>query len=664
RSVVDPPADAVIAPLPFGKVVQRDLDTFTKLLAADATLRSVVALVDVWLADRIGEALTALGLELVTIDDDGADAALDGLAARDRPVAVYLAPGADLDGPALADGLRARGIPGFSGRGVDDVDAGWLGALESRATQRLARRVALAATALASGQAVETVPAVGGAPRLTLHRGTLDALELALPWRQRLDARLIGEPPQDDATISLTAARERAVDANLDLRARRLATAASEDDLRQAIAALRPQFGVGLTARTIDEDSAIAGFGAQPERLVSAVGEASWLLFSESARSEVEVEERLLLARQLELEEIRLDLAFEATTALLDVARARALEDIERDNLELTFADLDAARSRREVGAGGRADVARLEARAARDRRALVEAFGERREREIDFNTLLDLPLADAVRAAPELDRAALPLAEVIADPRRLERAIVIVLSQAIDRAPETAAANALIEAADREVLAARRSLYLPDIVGTASYQIRWIEEGAGTEAPELGGPPDAGGFPEQPDETWSLGVGLDLPILTGGARRAEIARAELELDAATVRRREATQRVEARVRRAAVRLEAAYEAADQARRAADAAATAFEVVRDGYRRGAETLTTLLDAQADLVSSRRRAATARTDARGRWAELERAAGTDIQGDALNALETAVQTDSIPSALTLSPEPFAAQEDRL
>ena len=579
---------------------------------------------------------------------------------RGHAVALYVPPGSAVDGAETARHLQKTGLLGFSGRGRTDVEQGLAAGPAVDREQRLARQIALKVLARSRGLN-ETNKSLGsGAPestedsarpreRLALNLETLHALGLDLPWRLRLEADLIGAAPESDETLTVAEARREALAHNLPRRAADLRTAAGEEQVKAALAALRPRAAVRADVGWIDRDSAVASFGARPERLVTGGLELGWTLFSEPARATVDVAERLQAARRLGLQELELDIALQASLGLLELSRARAFEAIERQTLESTFAELDAALSRRRAGAGGRADVARLEARAARDRQALVTAHGAQRRQALALNQLLGRPLNQDLAVLADSENASLPLETFVARRSRLARLERELLVRARRNAPEVAAAELVKEARERELLAARRAFYLPSVDTFAALTTRLATSGDGEAPPSL--PFPGVDFPETPDTSWSLGLTASLPIFTGGARQARRAEADLELKAAQVSADDAARRVEERVRGALVDLDTAYEAARQARAAVSAALIAFDTVSAAYAEGAATLTALLDAQATLRSARLGQAAARLGALARWALLQRAVGTFWEPRDITALQQSLLTSKRPDPTT-------------
>ncbi|MEM9292267.1 MAG: TolC family protein [Acidobacteriota bacterium] len=581
---------------------------------------------------------------------------------------IYLAPGLPGAAEDWAEALSKRGLPGVSGRGPEDVEAGVLVGPRRDRLRPLARMTALALREqLSSPTAAVRIWAVPAAPDLDLriHRGTAERLEIPLPWDLRLDAELVGHAAGGGANLDLGRALREAVDANLGLAARRVQLAADATELQRAAAARRPQLSFNLQGTQIDQDSARSSFGNQPERRLLATGEASWVLFSEPLTAAVEIEERLQLARQLEVEQLRLDIALEAGRSYWELLRATARQRVERSNLSLSVATLDNARWRLQAGAADTADVARLEARVAQDRQRLVQAEGQRRAVALRLNELLHRPLeqelipetadlgpADTETASAEPTEtqwSAIPRDELVSDLRRFSTLRQQLVERSRAQSPGVAASEALRRAAERRQESARRAFYLPTVDLSAGWTVDVAEGGAGDEVPMLDlGLGGANPFPPATDDRWTLSLTATLPLTTGGRRQAERARADLEVEAAEVLQEQAEERARLRALLALSDFETASVARRQAEQAALAAERALTVVSAAYEQGTETLTTLLDAQNGARSARLESTDATYALHQRWLEVERTLGgfslldpqaSDFLTRTLSSLET-------------------------
>jgi outer membrane protein TolC len=157
---------------------------------------------------------------------------------------------------------------------------------------------------------------------------------------------------------------------------------------------------------------------------------------------------------------------------------------------------------------------------------------------------------------------------------------------EAMNNAPELRQLDASIAAAERSLLQARRSFFVPEVGAEARLDRRLHEGGAGADEPR--------GFDEW---DWQVGVQATLPLFSGGARSAARARAQADLLELRERRRAAVLRIDQRVRSTMHRAGASLAAIDLARQAAEAARESMDLVSDAYARGVVSIIELLDAQ-------------------------------------------------------------------
>ena len=80
-----------------------------------------------------------------------------------------------------------------------------------------------------------------------------------------------------------------AIDKNLDIAAQNKAVAASAENIALARSALLPQVSVSALGLLIDEDRAVASFGSQPQRTLTASADFSQLIYSDRAFTDFSV---------------------------------------------------------------------------------------------------------------------------------------------------------------------------------------------------------------------------------------------------------------------------------------------------------------------------------------------------------------------------------------
>ena len=542
--------------------------------------------------------------------------ALDALDGEDFD-AVYLVPLfrlSNADFQRLVDALIERRLPSFSWLGEPEVRQGiMLGLKPASFFQRLARRVALNIQRIALGEDAGSL-AVTFPPRerLTINMATVRAIGVYPPWKAITEAELIDEVRTEAArTVSLVSAAREAVETNLDLAAERRAVAAGAREVRIASSTLLPQVEVSTLATVIDEDRAQASFGSQSQRALTGSATLSQLIFSEPAWANVSIQRSLQRSRELQRELLRLDIVVEATTAYLNVLRAKTFERIQRNNLRVTRSNLELAQVRQSVGAAGPGEVYRWENQIANNRRAVIDASASRNQAEIALNRLLHRPLEepflteDADLGDPQLEPEEKSLVSYMQNPWSFKVLRSFMVSEALRSAPELRAIDALLEAQRRELSSAERSFWSPTLALQAGVSDVLARGGAGSE-PGFGLPPGSGLdglFPAIDDVSWSVGLDVSLPILSGGSRFALRGRAAEDVARLRIEREAAAERVEQRLRSAMHAMGASLASIDLSHEAAEAARRNFDVVADAYTQGAVNIIELLDAQnAALVA--------------------------------------------------------------
>ena len=381
---------------------------FQRLTAFD----HVDVIVDAWTlrhvphaAERVTERAAAAGFtaRLFTLADEIPRSG-------DAPRAVFL----DATGPAPTDTVRAltqrmadRSIPVFAYDPAHVTHHGALAAPE-RIVRLRARRAALAIESIWTDAPPPADPtAHDDAPsrRLVINAAVAEAQSIALSWDWQVDARIVNEPPSDGEVLSLARAMQQSIAANLTLRAERQQTEAAANQVDIARADLLPQIDASATGRLVNEDLASSSLGAQPQELLTSAVSLRQVLFSEPLFAKLSVERRMQAMREFERQRVRLDAAQQAADAYVRVLQAEASVKIQRENVRVVRANLDAAQTRRQTGAADPREVSRLETQRARAEQGLLRAMGGLQKAKVQFNRVLNRPL-DAAVVLDQIGRA------------------------------------------------------------------------------------------------------------------------------------------------------------------------------------------------------------------------------------------------------------------
>lgn len=591
----------------------RDIVPFQSLaiLANAALIEAIPELVD-----RTAMGLAGSGIDFHYIAV-GRSAAAALAAIPEAVEAVYVWPLFHLtpeEHLALVTGLNARRLPTFSALGGEDVQRGMLASAGSdEFFPKLARRIALNVQRILLGEPPSSIPVdFSIRDQLVINMATARAIGVSPRWDVLIEAELVDAAPSGPLrTLSLGEVIREAIAVNLDLVARRRGLAAGAEDVTRARAAFLPRLDVSATAAVIDDDRAAASFGSRPERSLVAGLTLSQLIYSDDAVANLEIQGYLQEIRESELEELRIDIALEAARSYLDLLRAQALLQVQRNNLALTRENLDLARTRRSVGAANPAEVYRWESEIAGDRKSLVEAVANRAVAEVAVNRLLNRDLEEPFATEEiDLDDPSLIIGQdrftgYIETPASFELLREFAVQEGVARAPELARLRAAISVQERTLLAARRAYWAPTLGLELAYDERLAEAGAGSSPGAF-----AIGFPQQDESTWSLGVNASLPLFRGGERAAVRTQATLELERLRLEFESAIAKVAQRIRSAMLVARASYAGIDLARESAAAARQNLELVADAYARGALSIIDLLDAQNAALNADLNAANA------------------------------------------------------
>lgn len=574
------------------------------VLIDELTLRSIPRLPEAK-ARQLEEQL-GIRISLISVTDS-ADNSIDAL--PEDADAVYVTPLLRFDDremTRLADLLIDRRVPSFSLLGRDELEYGLLMATGGREEDRVryTRRMALNLQRILLGQNPSEIE-VGfrESSRLTINMQTARAIGFAPSYALLTDAeRLYDDELESGEALSLSMAMAEAIEANLDLRIAEIDPLISREGVSLAQSALLPQLGIAVQARRIDADRANPIFQAERSRDAQLTG--AQILYSDDDRAQYRLAQYIAAASDFEYQIAVLDTLQSAARSYLNVLRARALESVQRSNLEVTRANLELAIVRESVGFSGRSDVLRWQSQLSTDLQNLIAAEADRRAALTDVNRILHRPQNQNFTAPGD------DVAESIAifqDERFqvfIDNAVVwetfqaFSVDKALDTAPELSQLDELIAAQERLVVSSQRRYYVPELALIGDTGSVLSRSGAGS---------DVGAFGLD-DESWSLSLRASLPVFSGGALRARLNADRYELQQLRNRRLALSEAIEARTRLALHRASGTYPAIEPALDAARSAGENLLLVTDAYSQGVVSVTDLIDAQNAALAADLRAA--------------------------------------------------------
>ena len=286
-------------------------------------------------------------------------------------------------------------------------------------------------------------------------------------------------------------------------------------------------------------------------------------------------------------------LLLDVTGAYYDAALADRLLVIAQATLEQADTTLSQTRLARQVGNLSEFDL--LRARVTRDnqRPVVIQRRADRDLAHYRLKQLLDFPLDQPLALTTELGDTTL-----VQSPRLAEVVENLGDTTSSRRAP-VRQANEAVEA-QRGLLRVARGQRLPQVALTSQYA-------------QLAYPGKVSPFGADFVSDWTVSLGLQLPIFTGGRIGGDVAVARANLSQAQLRLQQARELAEVDARNAAIQLEAAQAGWQASAGTVEQATKAYQIAELRYREGISTQTELLDSRIQLQQAQAARARAARD---------------------------------------------------
>lgn len=503
----------------------------------------------------------------------------------------------------LTAGINTRKLPSFSLLGRLHVELGVLaGNMPNTDFQRLIRRIALHAQDILLGREAGELPvAFPVGEELTINMATARAIGYAPSFELMMDADLINE---EDSTnlrkFTFEKAIKNALATNLDLAAKEREVASGAAEIPLARSDLLPQLELDVQGVQIDKDRAAASQGSAAETILDGSVTLRQLIWAERPHANLTIQKHLQAGREKELEQLRLDITLDTAVAYVNVLKAKALERLQKNNLDVTRSNLKLAEVRARIGYSGLSDVYRWQSERATDRQAVVEARNNRAIAEIGLNQLLHRPLEAPMQVQ---DLTSQDSVFITSDPRMMRyidnpadfaKLRNFLVLRGFELSPDLKRVTEAIKAQRRLYRSAVNRYRSPTVALTGKAREIFNKSGAGSDNSALGrlsseGPPD--------DTEWTVGLSLSFPLYEGGSKSAEVDQTREALKQLKLEQKALQEKIEQNIRSALRQAFVSRTSIQLSRVAAQAAQRNLDIITDAYSRGAASVIDLLDAQ-------------------------------------------------------------------
>ena len=312
-----------------------------------------------------------------------------------------------------------------------------------------------------------------------------------------------------------------------------------------------------------------------------------------------------------------LDTISNTASAYLNLLQTLASEKVRQSNAKVTEANLELAQSQFKLGSTNRSAVLRWQSQLATDRQDLYQATASREQAETSLKQQLNIPQPDPISVTDEGIKQLLTLLaeprfnRFFANPKLFQTFAEFETQRAIENAPELQQLDYAIDANERQLSAAKRSFYLPDVDLNASLGQNLNRSGINSNLNNLN------------DEGWSVTLQATLPLFTSGERRSNVSSARHTLTQNSYQKQNTQQQIEVRIASALQSAGGSYPAM---RLSADAATSAKEnlsLVTETYSQGTISIAELIDAQNNALQAQLNAVNSQYRFMLDWIEIQR-----------------------------------------
>lgn len=527
----------------------------------------------------------------------------------------------------LSQLLVERKLPSMSFAVSEYLESGMFATTQPpQAEGHIARQVAINVQEILLGDEPGKLPvAFSGRSKLSINMATAKEINILPNIEYMTGTRLINnERSNITRKLSLFQVVGEALDKNLDLAVAERKVAAGKYRVKESRSPLLPQISVSLEGRAIDDDRAQYSGGTAPERALTGSVTASQLLYSEQTWANYAVEQHTQKGREFLRDSVRLDIIYQVATAYLDVLRNRTIEQVQRDNMQLTQANLERAQIRLSTGVAGPDELYRWQTQFAGDRQAVLKAESGTLNAMQLLNRLINRPQTEEF-ATVETDMKD-PLFiggnegfyNLFHDLSNFQKFQKFAIVEAQKVSPELKAISAEIAAQERLLVGARRDFWAPTVSMEARFN-ELLNEGGEGQRDRLANDLD--------DTEWQVGVVVSFPLYEGGRKNAAVSRNQEELMRLKTLRRTREEQITQQILVALNSTRASYPSINISRDAVDAARNNLQLVSDSYIEGIKSIIDLVDAQNQALQAELDSANAVYDFLTDLMGLERSMGT-------------------------------------
>ncbi|MGL5204025.1 TolC family protein [Cetobacterium sp.] len=406
----------------------------------------------------------------------------------------------------------------------------------------------------------------------------------------------LNESRLQNPKLSLKTAVDRALNENLDLLRTKQNVFTSYYSSKVANSKRLPQLTANMNYNALDDRSPTFMQGAATNSVTSYL-QLSQVIFSDQINASVFIEKLALDSSRKAYEQEKLNTIYYVASTYVNILQLNAQLKIQMSNYSLLRETLDVAKINYDVGAGGLQDVYRLESDVASALSNISNVKGELRSQEIYLNDLLNYS-QDNRYSYENIDDIApyFLLSNNLGKnftfgsekSKKIENFLVretLSNSNALQQLDNT------IKGKEREYTSNSRERYIPTVKAFGNYNKNNIVTPWGKNSNR-----------NFPDEYWEAGVGVSLPIISGGEIHYNAEKIKSELKSLEYNKLSLTNNLTKEVLQIYTELLTNYVQSYTTQISSDVAKKNLDIVKNLYAEGSISITDFLSAQNNALS--------------------------------------------------------------
>ena len=546
-------------------------------------------------------------LELVPIDANP-QTTLDAISTDADAVYIMspLTQYTEAESKALMSGIIEKKLPSFSLLGNQMLNYGGYAAYSSRENlQKIQRRIALDVSKIAAGQDAKDFPIVieTYTHQLLINMETVNKIAVYPPWNLLAEATLININKIDtDRKISLQSVIVEGLENNIEYGIAKKETQIAGKEVSIAKSNYLPQLDVSSTGLLLDQNSVAGSFGAKGTFNWTAAASLSQLVLSEPALANIAIQKILLESQQKAEHQSRLDVILDVAVSYFNYRQVLAFTVLQNQNVNAKSENLNIAINKEKVGYSGASDVYRWQTELALAKVDYNATTAQLKSAQYRLNQILNRSIKEDFivddeeftdNMATVFDERFMALIDNYSDYKKFEDFMVL---EAMTNLPEIQQIELATQAQERLLKSNNRAFYIPTVAAVANYDYPIGVLGRGDPLP-------IPGIEVNSNPTWNAAIVVQIPILSGGARKHQAQKIQLGVYQLEDQQADIKNKLELQVRANMEQLNASYNNLKLSKSAAEAAQKNVTIVQNLYKEGQVNVTTLVDAQNSVLGA-------------------------------------------------------------